>query len=350
MNVNITGIMAEAKKSFETFKKLRPVGFVSLVPDPDNVYDPFCIQVVYETESSLVLLGYIPAQKKDGKYVGSELQKYILDNKITKAAIIEYGYIDESNVWNQEHRGHLQSVTIDLEVPETDSGKSIGAKYQRVTSFIRYFDGYGGGDGLIKWAFEIGHTFEEYETHLKELALSGTRMHNAIETSLKGEATFKDGENTLDTKTSLPEGWGGFIAKYEIDVVSTETRFFDNDLRVTGQRDVVAFVKRRGTDDPLILSVLDWKSKKKAGITEQCQLSIYAKNTQFDGEYAKQALCVCFGTENKQKFSVATYDFDKIEKTYIAMKHLRACIDATGVYISKFWEDNSEEPVAAEVV
>jgi hypothetical protein len=273
-----------------------------------------------------------------------------LDNKTTKAAIIEYGYIDESNVWNQEHRGHLQSVTIDLEVPETDSGKSIGSKYQRVTSFIRYFDGYGGGDGLIKWAFEAGHTFDEYEARLKELAQAGTRMHGAIEASLKGEAVFKDGDAVIDAKTSLPEGWGGFIAKYEIDVISTETRFFDNDLRVTGQRDVVAFVKRRGTDDPFILSVLDWKSKKKAGITEQCQLSIYAKNTQFDGEYAKQAICVCFGAENKQKFSVAAYDLAKIEKTYIAMKHLRACIDATGVYISKFWEESSGEPATAEAV
>ena len=122
MQVNVVGIKAESEKSFETFKTLRPTGAVTLVHDEQNEYDPFCIRVIYETETSLVCLGYIAGQKQNGKYVGSEIQKFIIENGITTALIDSYGYIDDNGTFNDEHRGHLQSVRLEIDIPDNDSG------------------------------------------------------------------------------------------------------------------------------------------------------------------------------------------------------------------------------------
>ena len=327
MNTKITGIQAQAKKSFETFKTLRPVGAVSLVPDTENKFDPFCVGVYYGD----VRLGYIPGLKQDGKYVGSELQRYIIDNKVTTATVVDYGYIDENEVFNDDHRGHLQSVNIDIDIPEDKkSGRIAGKKYIRVTDFISYFAPYGGGDQLIKWAYKQSDTFEGYQKALSKLAGDGTAMHTAIERFL----------STGEESDALPRGWDNFYAKYEIKVIEMEQRFYDNDLDVTGQPDLVALVRKRNTQDQFLPTVLDWKSKKKASLKERLQLSIYSKNKRVDGKPIEQAACVCFGSETKQGYSVSVYNKQKIESTYQALKHLRKCMDACGVWIAedKYWE------------
>lgn len=330
MKINIVGIEAQAKKNFETFRKLRPMGEVKLIPDPKNKYDAFCIGVFFKK----TLLGYIPGQKGNGissaMYVGSEIQKYIIENKILSANVVNYGYID-GDTWNDDHRGHLQSVSIDLETPETDTGRCIGAKYQRVTSFISYFSPYGGGDGLIKWAFEQGTTFEKYQSSLNKLAESGTLMHGAIEGRLGGQETFVVNEVTYDVAKHLPTAWAAFCSKYELDPCYMEKRFFDNELRVTGQPDFVGYVNG-------ILSVIDWKSSKKPSMKHEMQVSIYSKNAQWDGEVPQQALIVCFGAENKQGFSVKTVKLEKINEWYVAAKFLRAAMDACNLWINKYWE------------
>jgi hypothetical protein len=318
MEINLRGIKAEAKKEFQTFQTLRPSGVVSLVHDPDNEYDKFCIRVVYETADSLVCLGYIPAKKVGKDYVGSEVQKHIIDNGLTVAMIKDYAYTDtDGETWNHDHVGHLQSVTIDLEVPENDSGKIIGGRYLRVTDFISYFSPYGKSDGLIKWAFEQSDTYEGYREALNKTAEAGTAMHSTIEAALRGEKA--DG---------LPAGWDAFVKKYDLDPCYMEKRFYDNDLMVTGQPDFVGFCNGK-------LMVLDWKSSKKPSLKHAIQLAVYAKNAQWDGKKPEGAMVCCFGAENKQGFSTSTIDAAKIESIYIGMKHVRAAMDACGVWISE---------------
>jgi hypothetical protein len=321
MICKITGIQAEAKKNFETFSKLRPVGAVSLVHDAENEYDPYCIRVIYETDDSLVCLGYIPAEKRDGKYVGSELQKHIIENKITIAAIDSYAYIDDGGVWNEGHRGHLQAVTINIDaIRENDSGRAIGAKYMRVTNFISYFDAYGGGDELIKWAFEQSDSYDGYIEALNKTAEDGTALHDLIERHLRGE------------KVELPDNVKAFFEKYEVDPCYMEERFYDNTLGVTGQPDFVGFVNGE-------LAVVDWKSSKKPSTKHVIQAAIYAKNAQWDGIKPEATYIVAFGSDNKQGFSVKRTKRSKNEEIYGGMQHLKKCMELCGVWVpeDKYW-------------
>jgi len=342
MQVNLTGIQAEAKKNFETFQTLRPVGAVTLVHDKENEYDSFCIQVFYGD----ICLGYIPALKKGGEYIGSELQKHIIDNNITTALINSYQYLDEKFTrgkgdfeyvdehlgWNDQHKGHLQSVTLEIDIPENDSGRAIGGKYLRVTTFISYFAPYGGSDGLIKWAFNQADTYDGYRKRLDRLSEDGTAMHASIEAYLNRTRSAGELE-------ALPDGWLNFVNKYEIDVIETEKRFYDNTLGVTGQPDLLCFLRKRGSEDEFKLTVVDWKSKKKPSMKEQLQLSIYSKNKSFEDQPVEQAIVVCFGAENAQGFTTATYKRDKIEATYQAMILLRKVMEGCGVWVheSKYW-------------
>jgi hypothetical protein len=312
MEFSITGIEAQAKKNFESFKTLRPVGVVTLKHEPDNLYDPFCIGVWYDG----ILLGYIPALKENGEYVGSELQRKILEDGITTAKIAGYGYLDGKTDWNDEHRGRLGSVRLNIGEIEESFSPSIGGNYIRVTDFIGYLNPYGKSDGLIRWAYSQGNTFEDYEKALNLTAEAGTAMHTAIESDLRGEPS--DG---------LPDGWIKFREKYELDTIRMEERFFDSTLMVTGQPDWVGICNGK-------LMVLDWKSGKKPSLKHKLQLAIYAKNTQFDGKECEGAMVVCFGSDNKQGFATASMTKDQIETTYEAMKWLRKVVDAVA-YVSK---------------
>ena len=316
MICNLTGIQAEAKKNFETFSRLRPVGAVSLVHDKDNAYDSFCIRVLKDD----VCLGYIPAKKQGGKYVGSELQRHIIDNNITVAAVKSYAYID-GDKFNEEHRGHLQAVEIDIDaIKENDSGRAVGAKYMRVTSFISYLDAYGGGDGLLRWAFDQSDTYDGYKKALNQAAEDGTALHNLIERHLLGE------------KVELPGNVKAFFEKYKVEACYMEKRFYDNTLGVTGQPDFVGFVNGE-------LAVVDWKSSKKPSIKHSIQAAIYAKNAQWDGKKPEATYVVAFGSENKQGFSVKRTGREKNEEIYAGMQYLKKCMELCGVWIpdDKYW-------------
>ena len=320
MEIKITGIQAAGKRNFKTFSELRPTGVVRLIPEPDNEYDKYAVRVDYRDTQ----IGYLPAQKsgETGKYIGSDIQKHVVENNITTAMIKKYCYVDGDD-FNNEHRGLLGSVTLSVDVEDMSSGgRAFGARYQRVTSFISYFDPYGGGDGLINWAFDNGNTFEEYKEALNKTAEDGAAMHDAIESCLKGEVYDKD---------LMPKGWDAFVKKYEPDLCYAEQRFFDNTLMVTGQPDFVGYINGE-------LAVVDWKSSKKPSIKHALQVSIYAKNAQWNGEEPSAAYVVAFGAENKQGFSVTRIDKEKIESNYIGMRLLRQCMDACGVWISKYWE------------
>lgn len=317
---NIRGIQAEAKKNMTTFSTLKPAGAVRLVPETDNAFDPFCISVWYGDTR----LGYVPANKgAHGEYIGSDLQKRILKDGIVTAMIARFAYLD-GDTFNEEFRGVLGSVTLDLDIPDNESGRIIGGKYQRVTDFISYFAPYGKSDGLIKWAFEQGTTYEEYQKALELTSVNGTALHAAIEADQRGEPAEWPTE-------ALKAAWFRFKDKYHPDPCYMEKRFFDNTLMVTGQPDFVGY-----SDG--ILSVLDWKSSKKPSLKHKLQLAIYAKNAQWDGEKPKQAMVVCFGAENKQGFSTSVIKADEIERIYEGMKRLRETMDLCGCFVNNYWE------------
>ena len=307
MRFNATGIQAQSKKQFETFSSLRPVGAVSLVPRPDNEYDPFCIDVMLGD----VCLGHVPARKVGGKYVGSELQLHIIDGGIKTALIEDYAYIDGER-WNREHVGMLGAVTLSIPDADEDFGRCIGGDYMRVTEFIGYLNPYGKSDGLIKWAYSQGATYEDYEKALNSASEAGTAMHAAI------EAYFTDGTSS----DALPSGWARFCEKYELETIRMEERFYDSTLMVTGQPDWLGMCNG-------VLTVLDWKSGKKPSLKHKMQLAIYAKNCIFDGALP-EAMVVCFGSDNKQGFATSTMKHEAIETYYEAMKHLRKVVDVIG--------------------
>jgi len=203
-----------------------------------------------------------------------------------------------------------------------------------------------------------------YKRALDRTADNGTLMHAAIEVDLNGEREFfriksaelSDPSDLSDCSLGgtdwileipipewLPEGWANFKNKYEIQVLYMEERFLDNDLMVCGQPDLVCMIRKRvksgKPENEWRMMVLDWKSSKKPSIKHKIQISIYAKNCQWDGQSPDGAMVVCFGAENKQGFSTSTVKKEDIEVTYMGMKHLKKAIDLCApTHFMKFWE------------
>jgi len=314
MQFNVAGISFKRDRNAE-IAGLRPVGAVSIVPEPDNQYDPKAMRIEYKG----IALGYVPK---------GDLQDFIAQNGIHTASVANYMYIGDPDKhppkgWNEVHDGVLGSITLEIG-SEEESGRVIGGKYLRVTQFLKYFDPYGGGDGLIRWAFEHGNTFEEYKEALEQTAIAGTEMHGAIEQELKGESTEL-------SRKSLPEGWEAFRKKYEPEMCYGEVRFWDNNLMVTGQPDFVGYITVKGSR---VLAVVDWKSSKKPSLKHKIQVAVYATNSEWEGEKPTHAMVVAFGAETKQKFSASVINAESIKSYYTGMCHVRAAMDAVGVWVN----------------
>jgi predicted RecB family nuclease len=208
-----------------------------------------------------------------------------------------------------------------------DEGRIIGGRYIRCTKFLKYFDPYGGGDGLLRWAFNQGDTFEKYEEALNECAENGTLMHDEI------EGYFKTGEFTEGRKY-LPEGWDNFVDKYRPEMIYGEERFYDNNLMVTGQPDFVGYIDWKGQR---IRAVVDWKSSKKPSMKHKIQASIYSMNCSIDEQPIEGALVVAFGASTKQGFSVGYVSREQIESNYLAMEHIKKAMECVGVYVDEYY-------------
>ena len=294
-------------------KQLRPSGVVSFEAEPDNEYDQNAVKVMYKDQH----IGYVPK---------SELaQKTALEYGTAK--IIDYAYWDSDIKWNENHIGQFQSMTFEIGEVEMDNGRIIGGRYIRCTKFLKYFDPYGGGDGLIRWAFNQGDTFEKYEEALNECAENGTLMHDEI------EGYFKTGEFTEGRKY-LPEGWDNFVDKYRPEMIYGEERFYDNNLMITGQPDFVGYINWKGKR---IRAVVDWKSSKKPSMKHKIQASIYSMNCSIDEQPIEGALVVAFGASTKQGFSVGYVSREQIESNYLAMEHIKKAMECVGVYIDEYY-------------
>lgn len=299
-----------ARDRSPSIRSLRPVGGVSFEAEPDNAYDSGAVRVMYKGEH----IGYVPK---------GPLQRDCLE--VGAGVVSEYLYKGDVDAyppkgWNSEHNGQLQAVTISLPEQQADNGRVIGGQYIRVTSFLSYFDPYGGGDGLIKWAFDQADTYEGYREALNKTAEDGTAMHDAI------EQYFTDGTRS----DLLPAGFDAFLKKYEPEPESMEVRFYDNELMVTGQYDFLGTVKINGVR---VKAIVDWKSSKKVSMKHKIQASVYAKNMGADA-----GLVVAFGAENKQRYSAGCVTLDKIESNYMAMRHVKAAMDAVGVWVKEYWD------------
>lgn len=313
IEIPVAGISFFASR-FDEVAMARPVGRVTFVPVEDNEYDENAVAILWNGKQ----LGWVP--KGDKQPIALQTgEGVILDYKYYHPEWKKLG-IDK---WNDQHIGSLKSVSIGIG-KEDEYGDSIGGKYMRVSSFIKYFDHYGGGDGLIKWAFNQGSTYEEYEEALNECAENGTLMHDAI------EKFFTDG-----TKSDLlPDGFDNFLDKYEPEFLWGEERFRDNELMITGQPDFVGYITHKGKR---VLACVDWKSSSQVRPSHRTQISIYTKNVKVPAE-PEVAMVVAWGADTKQGFSASVLERNEIENKYLACRYIRKVMDLMHVWVdeSKF--------------
>jgi hypothetical protein len=175
----------------------------------------------------------------------------------------------------------------------TKSHTEDGIEYQSITSFLSTYPSY--VDPLIKWAIEKFTNIEEYEEFMKKAAEEGTAMHEQCERMLKGE------------DEDFP-GMQSFMQKYNPEVISMEETIFDKELGLAGKYDALLKI--------CDLSVLiDWKSSKSVQEKHKAQVAFYAHN-----KGAQEAWVVCFGTENKQGYSISKVDIAKYYKRVALLK------------------------------
>lgn len=292
---NVAGITFA--KDFDKIGDWRPEGEpVVFRNEPDNPADPNAIAVIVKG----CHVGYVPK---------GERQQDVVHSILGESVVCSYGYTEDGgDTWNDEHKGRLQSIKVAILIP--DNLKS----YQRVTSFLKYFDASGGSDSLIRWAFSQGSTYDEYTEALNETSINGTAMHDAIEQYLR------DGTESQH----LPEGWSNFVEKYKPEPLVMEKRFFDNQLGVTGQYDFHGSIEWKGERIPVII---DWKSSKAPRLSHKLQASIYARNVDcVDG-----AMVVAFGAQNKQRFSGSFITPEQIDQYYGAMVKLSEIVKTLNI-------------------
>lgn len=297
-------------KSSEEVATCRPSGAVQLVAEPDNKYDSKAIKIMWQG----IHLGYV----KRG-WVQTKLH----EDGITVGRVVDYSYCPSGTEdWNREHRGILSSVTIGVDADEPES-KIIGGRYLRVTKLLDMFNW--AGEAIMRWAFNQGDTYEEYAKELDKLAKDGDVMHDAI------ECYFKHG-GFDESRVNLPAGWKNFTDKFNPEAIDIEERFYDNELMVTGKPDFFGYIncpktKRR------VLAVLDWKSSKSVKPKHRAQVSIYAKNCEYNNDKPECAYVIAFGADTKKGYSEGYVDRDMIEELYGFAQKLRQCYDTVSSWV-----------------
>jgi len=311
MILKLAGVTFATDRNPE-LKNLRPSGSVTFEAEPDNEYDSNAVKVIYKDQH----IGYVPASK-----VAQETAL-----KTGTARIVDYAYWDTDIKWNNKHIGQFQAMTFTIGETEVDNGRILGGSYVRATSFLSYFNPSGSFEGILKWAFKQGKTYEAYEEALNEAAENGTLMHDEI------EQYFRNGMR-IEERKHMPEGWDNFCERYEPEFVWGEERFYDNDLMVTGQPDFAGYINYKGKRQVVLL---DWKSSKRPSKKHELQISLYAMNSKVDDQDIEAAMVVAFGADTLQGYSVRYIDREQIESNYQACKHIKSAMECIGVKINEW--------------
>ena len=324
-----THIFDTLKLSSNSIMYLSHQPFVNPDRSLSHTDDPNAVAVSIEMkdedteQDDYFLIGYIPRgkgqeyahaamQKQGEKHIFSSIRARVVkcaygqdmgDNKIEWTE----GNLDPFN--HEKPDGVVTSITIQFDIPD-DEPKI----YTRVSTFVKAIDSSFGADHLIKWAFNQAETYGDYRRKLSELAEEGTEYHNAIEDCLHNGETKKD----------LPSGWSHFFNRFDPKVMSTEVRFYDDTLQVSGQYDALLQI-----EDEVILC--DWKRAKQPSLSMMLQVSIYAHNLLAKHPNLKEAWIVCFGSSNKCGYSIKRLDMETIINYYDAMVKLNGVMNTLNI-------------------
>jgi hypothetical protein len=299
-----------------TFRELPPLKIgdeVSVVHEKDNQYDPHAMMVLHGDAH----IGYIPKDKDTGL---DGVQKWCYNQDGLTGIIISLGYTEDGgDTWNDEGKGKVQSIEIELhatdvkQVNSKEGRKYVGNNtYESITSFLKLYPM--DPKYLIEWA--LGKAQEEiqtnpdtiisgerqlkdiYEETLTQAANDGTILHDKIENYLKNNLRRQD----------LPENVQNFFSKIEgYEVIAVENKVTDKNLLLAGTADAVLRINGKRIQ-------IDWKSSKKPNDKHKAQVGFYGKNN-----LCEEGWVVCFGADNKQGFSVGKVD---IERWYSKLQKL----------------------------
>lgn len=292
--------------------------------------DPHAVSVSIEMEDEKTgydeyfVIGYIPRGKAQ-EYAHAAMQKKEEDSEIISfvvARVVKYSYGadlgDDKIQWSEGNLdpmsdekpdGVITSITIQFDIPD-DEPKI----YTRVSTFVKAIDSSFGADHLIKWAFNQAETYGDYRRKLCSLAEEGTKYHDAIEDYLYNGYT----------PLTLPDGWSHFFKRFDPKVISTEKRFYDDTLQISGKYDALLQIK-----DEVILC--DWKRAKQPSLSMMLQVCLYAHNLLADHPNLKEAWIVCFGSSNKCGYSIKRLDIETIINYYDAMVKLNGVMNTLNI-------------------
>jgi len=275
MEFKTAGITFRIKENPE-IAKLRPKGKVKFIPEPDNKNDKngnIPIAIWYKDYH----IGYVPSSCNA--------------NWSHKEGVVkECAYIDDEGVLNNNGKGRLVSVPIEIddkieilkfgddEVTYDDNTHTYTDSQGKLLSASKLASQlHQDFDRLIMWAFDQG-SYEGYRAELKRSSEEGTRIHDVCERAIKGEIVDHPVMN--------------FIKDNSPKLISSEEIVYDKDIRVVGRYDAKVSINGKTV-------LIDWKNGTKKD-KYWIQLAFYAKQLGAD-----EMWIVSFKTKAKRGYSVS---------------------------------------------
>jgi len=142
--------------------------------------------------------------------------------------------------------------------------KLHGETIPSVTTFLSVI----GKPMLYRWYAK--HGWEECERVKKESAAFGSKVHDGIETRLKGEVF--DERNADERTLELVGRAVRWVNESEFTPIALETHVVHEELRYHGTFDALGEFKSQ----PGVLWIMDWKTSNYVDVTYGLQLAAYA--------------------------------------------------------------------------
>lgn len=259
-------------------------------------------------------LGYIPKKLNQNKFTKVTVSKVWYKND--EGVLIGENYEDGLIISGIEIEceGDFQITTEEGRTYETD-----GKQYQSITSFLGENVPMN-VDPLMRWAFSKYKSYDEYKEGLNQYADDGTELHNKIENFLLLKKELDDEpvsdwmsseieEAESDAYFKLPKNARRFFDSLgDFEVISVESRVYDDNLGLAGTGDAVLLVKGKRV-------AFDWKSSKKVNDKHKVQVGFYGKQND-----CELGAVVCFGAQNKRGYSVSWVDVENAYKYLTLLK------------------------------